>query len=149
MAEKSPSLQRHRIVQKVLTEQGITCIMHSWDSRVELEAYSREVDALFELYSGIDVIFSEDFTVLNAPHCTMARGLRIPEDFKVVGYDGTTIARLCYPPMTYVAQPIKRLAATLIDVLLRKMAGESLCENVLLPDVTLACGQTAQPVRIW
>ena len=147
MAEKSPSLQRHRIVQKVLTEQGITCIMHSWDSRVELEAYSREVDALFELYSGIDVIFSEDFTVLNALHCTMARGLRIPEDFKAVGYDGTTMARLCYPPMTYVAQPIEGLAATLVDVLLRKIEGEKLRGDVVLPDVTLVHGQTTPPVQ--
>ncbi|MFR5127935.1 hypothetical protein [Blautia massiliensis (ex Durand et al. 2017)] len=44
----------------------------------------------------------------------------IPDEFKAVGYDGTLIAKISYPSMTYVSQPIKELADTLVDVLFKE-----------------------------
>jgi LacI family transcriptional regulator len=46
-----------------------------------------------------------------------ARGLRVPEDLSVVGFDDSTIARIAVPAITTVRQPLEeigRMAATLL-----------------------------------
>ena len=46
-----------------------------------------------------------------------ARGLGVPEDLSVVGFDDSTIARIALPTITTVRQPLEeigRMAATLL-----------------------------------
>ena len=143
---QSPSVQRHRVVSEILKENGTKCIDHVWDTRVDLADYYTQADKLFDLYPEIDAIFSEDFIVMNAVKCAIERGMRIPEDFKAVGYDGTIIAKLSYPSMTYVAQPIKELADKLVDVLISKINGKKVMGDIVLEDITLVRGDTTLPV---
>ena len=48
-----------------------------------------------------------------------ARGIAVPGDVSVVGFDGVPDAALCDPPLTTVAQPIaeigRRAARTILD----------------------------------
>lgn len=146
LAEKSPSLQRHRIVSEKLREHGIKCIDYVWDTRVELGDYYTHIERLFDLYPEIDAVFSEDFIVMNAIKCANERGLRIPEDFKAIGYDGTIIARMSYPSMTYIAQPIKELAQKLVDTLIQKINGKKISGDIVLEDISLVRGDTTPPL---
>ncbi|MCI6464669.1 MAG: LacI family DNA-binding transcriptional regulator [Faecalicatena sp.] len=142
LGEKSPSIERHRIVSRVLKEHGIRCIEHIWDANVKLEDYYLEVERLFDLYPEIDAVFSEDFIVMNAIKCANERGKKIPQEFKAVGYDGTIMAKISYPSMTYVAQPIKKLADNLVEVLLKKIKGVEITGDIILEDIKLVRGNT-------
>jgi len=46
-----------------------------------------------------------------------ARGLRVPEDLSVVGFDGIEAGAWTSPPLTTVEQPIEEIAETAINAL--------------------------------
>lgn len=52
------------------------------------------------------------------------RGLRVPEDISVMGYDGIPIGRFLAPRLTTVRQEIRRMAERGADVLLERMDGQ-------------------------
>lgn len=54
-----------------------------------------------------------------------ARGVSVPADLSVVGFDGTYIGEEAVPSLTTVAQPLKEMGKTAVRALLREMAGET------------------------
>jgi DNA-binding LacI/PurR family transcriptional regulator len=54
------------------------------------------------------------------------RGLRIPHDLSVVGFDDLPAARWLSPGLTTVRQPVREMAELAARTLLRLMAGERL-----------------------
>jgi LacI family transcriptional regulator, galactose operon repressor len=55
-----------------------------------------------------------------------ARGLQIPRDLSVVGFDDTPIARLLSPPLTTVRQPLPEMGVVALRTALRLAAGEAI-----------------------
>jgi len=62
------------------------------------------------------------------------RGLRIPEDINVVGFDDTHLARRSSPPLTTVRQPLREMGAVALRTALQLAAGQ----KVDSPHVELA-----------
>lgn len=54
------------------------------------------------------------------------RGLRVPEDLSVVGFDDTQLARYASPPLTTVRQPLREMGGVALRTALRLAAGERL-----------------------
>ena len=54
------------------------------------------------------------------------RGLRVPEDLSVVGFDDTQVARRVSPPLTTVRQPLREMGGVALRTALRLAAGEKL-----------------------
>lgn len=50
------------------------------------------------------------------------RGLRVPDDVSVVGFDDSLAARMCVPQLTTVRQPLRAMGARAVDVLLNRIA---------------------------
>lgn len=144
VTDKSPSINRHRVFSETLKKNGVKCIDYTWDTKQKTEDYYQQMNELFDKYPEMDAMFSEDLIIMNALKCAGERGMCIPDEFKAVGYDGTLIAKISYPSMTYVSQPIKELADTLVDVLLKKINGAKLHEDIILKDVCLVKGQTTE-----
>ena len=144
VTDKSPSINRHRVFSETLKKNGVKCIDYTWDTKQKTEDYYQQMNELFDKYPEMDAMFSEDLIIMNALKCAGERGMHIPDEFKTVGYDGTLIAKMSYPSMTYISQPIKELADTLVDVLLKKINGAKLSEDIVLEDVCLVKGQTTE-----
>lgn len=53
-----------------------------------------------------------------------ARGLRVPDDLSVVGFDDTQVARLASPPLTTIRQPLREIGAVAVRTALQLAAGE-------------------------
>jgi LacI family transcriptional regulator len=53
-----------------------------------------------------------------------ARGLRIPEDLSVVGFDDTELARLSSPALTTVRQPLQEMGKVALRTAMRLAADE-------------------------
>jgi len=68
-------------------------------------------------------------------------GLAVPDDIRLVGFDDLPIARQTVPPLTTVRQDIAAGAHGLVDLLLRRLAGEP-TESLVLPP-QLVVRQTA------
>jgi LacI family transcriptional regulator, repressor for deo operon, udp, cdd, tsx, nupC, and nupG len=72
------------------------------------------------------------------------RGLRIPEDLSVIGFDDMDFARVLSPPLTTVALDAELLGATSFDLLEATMAGRR-ARRIVLPAELLVRGSTAAP----
>ncbi|AMM31158.1 LacI family transcriptional regulator [Sinomonas atrocyanea] len=54
------------------------------------------------------------------------RGIRVPEDLSLVGFDGTALAEDSVPALTSVAQPLQDMGRIALRTLLRQSRGEQL-----------------------
>ena len=95
---------------------------------------SEEIAAHLAEHAGqIDAIFAATDTL--AALCLTelrARGLAVPEAIRLVGFDDLPIARQTVPPLTTIRQDIAAGARGLVDLLLRRLAGET-TESLVLP----------------
>ncbi len=65
-----------------------------------------------------------DMTALGAMRAIRARGLRVPEDVSVTGFDDLFFAAYLQPPLTTVRQPMRRMGQMAMENLLKLMSGE-------------------------
>lgn len=67
------------------------------------------------------VFVTNDLMTLGAYEAIRARGLRVPQDVAVVGFDDAPWAEWLHPPLTTVAQPAYELGATAARLLLERL----------------------------
>lgn len=60
-------------------------------------------------------------------------GRRIPEDLKIVGYDGAETTRILVPNLTTIVQPIDEMAKKAVDMLIERMSNENSGHDLVLP----------------
>ena len=63
------------------------------------------------------VICASDLMAMGAIREAARRGLAVPQDLSVVGFDDITLAAYWSPPLTTLAQPIRAMARATIDEL--------------------------------
>jgi LacI family transcriptional regulator len=74
------------------------------------------------------------------------RGLHVPEDLSVVGFNDTHVARLLSPPLTTIRQPLREMGRVALRTALRLAAGEKLdSHHVELATELVVRSSTAPP----
>ncbi|MFF4615620.1 LacI family DNA-binding transcriptional regulator [Nonomuraea jabiensis] len=101
--------------------------------------------AVLDLPKAPTAIFAGcDEVALGVMEAARARGLRIPEDVSVVGYDDTQVARMASPPLTTVRQPLREMGGMALRTALRLAAGERIdSRHVELATELIVRGSTA------
>jgi LacI family transcriptional regulator len=85
----------------------------------------REGADLLDLPEPPTAVFAgSDETALGVLEAARSRGLRVPEELSVVGFDDTSVARFAAPPLTTVRQPLREIGAAALRRALRLAAGE-------------------------
>jgi len=93
------------------------------------------------------VFAGSDETAAGVIEAARARGLRIPEDLSVVGFDDTQVARFASPPLTTVRQPLREMGGIALRTSLRLAAGEKLeSHHVELATELVVRSSTAPPL---
>ena len=69
------------------------------------------------------VFFPDDFSCAAGIALFHERGIRVPEDISVTGYDGIEVGRLMYPRLTTYRQETSRMAETAVRMLLEAIGG--------------------------
>jgi LacI family transcriptional regulator len=83
--------------------------------------------ALLDMGQAPTAVFAgNDETAVGVIEAARARGLRVPEDLSVVGFDDTHVARLASPPLTTVRQPLREMGGVALRTAMRLAAGEKL-----------------------
>ena len=86
------------------------------------ESGSAAMARLLDEHPEVDGVFAaNDLMALGAVTVLHERGLRIPEDVAVVGFDDSHAALLCRPPLTTVHQPVEEMAAQMARLLLDRI----------------------------
>lgn len=77
---------------------------------------------LLELKNKPEVIFAaNDWTAVGCYEVIFEKGLKIPRDIAVVGFDDVMISRHLHPPLTTVKVPTSELGQTAANVLINKI----------------------------
>lgn len=144
---KGPYHDRHIEFSRVMRENGVEVIDYemAWN-RFDVEYYQQAVDDAFSSGLEFDGVFGVDQLAALCMNELLRRGLRIPEDVKLVGYDGTYISRMARIQMTTVVQPIDALAQESVRLILDRMAGKEVKNERVMLDVSLRQGKTTLPV---
>jgi LacI family transcriptional regulator len=84
-------------------------------------------EALLALDERPTAIFAfNDWMAIGALHAALARGLRVPEDISIVGFDDADAAQVVIPPLTTVRQPIEDMARLAVTMLRGLLEGQEL-----------------------
>ena len=82
-------------------------------------------DQLLSLRDRPTAIFGfNDNVAIGALHAARARGLSVPDDLSVVGFDDTAQAVIVTPNLTSVSQPLAELGRTGVSLLTRLLDGQ-------------------------
>jgi len=90
------------------------------------------------------VFAGSDETAAGVIEAARARGLRIPEDLSVVGFDDLDFARVLAPPLTTIAVDAEDLGASAFEALSRSLGGETVPDEQVLP-VSLTVRESTAP----
>ncbi|MBO8201985.1 LacI family DNA-binding transcriptional regulator [Streptomyces smyrnaeus] len=90
------------------------------------------------------IVCGSDLMALGAVRAARQRGLRVPHQISVVGYDDSEFNAFTDPPLTTVRQPVRAMANAAVHALLEPMGGSPMAETefVFQPELVVR-GSTA------
>jgi LacI family transcriptional regulator len=102
---------------------------------------------LLESPDGITAIAAaNDLMAAGALRELAERGIRVPEEMSVVGFDDAPLAEMVSPALTTVRQPLQEMAQTAVSLLLARIAGEDgQVQRHVLPTELVVRESTAPP----
>ena len=83
------------------------------------------------------IVAASDVIAMSALRVLAEQGLSVPEDVRVVGYDGLALGEQTVPRLTTISQDLSAGAAHLVDLLLRRIAGEDTASVVMQPELVV------------
>ena len=135
---------RRRAYRDALAAAGIP-----FDPGLELEADfdfepgAQAASALFELDRPPSAIFAfSDMVAIGAMRAARARGISIPDELSIVGFDDSAYATVVHPALTTVRQPLAEMGGTAVDLLVRLMRSEIVDTPHLEPFTRLVVRET-------
>ncbi|MBC9718378.1 LacI family DNA-binding transcriptional regulator [Streptomyces sp. TRM66268-LWL] len=94
------------------------------------------------------LICASDPQALGAVRAARRRGLDVPREISVVGYDDSAFMNCTEPPLTTVRQPIEAMGRAAVELLSLQIAGSSVpSEELLFEPELVVRGSTAQAIR--
>jgi LacI family transcriptional regulator, sucrose operon repressor len=121
-SEKMESLGMEFILEKVPFSSSIE------DKREKLHA-------IFEKYTEVDgVVAGDDMLAAAILNVVKARGKRVPEDIKLIGFDGAKTTLSMLPELSTIQQPISEIAKQSVTILMNEIeSGKRIAQEVKLP----------------
>ena len=115
LADNSLTISEDRIAYGDFAyKSGITCM-----------------EELFQRSPDITAVFAaSDEMAVGALSCAYKKGIKVPDELSVIGYDDTQDAEMAIPPLTTVHQPIYEMGQRAVEML---FSGKETAESVVMP----------------
>jgi diguanylate cyclase (GGDEF)-like protein len=126
---------RFRVYCDVLREYGLPLkkefvVSGDFQRSAGVEAVSVLFDSSREKPDA--VVAADDYMALGVMDSLPARGLRVPEDVAVVGFDDVEEARFAEPPLTTVHQPLYEKGRFAMETILAMLRNERVAERLVM-----------------
>ena len=79
------------------------------------------------------IFAASDVIAVSTLRALAEAGLSVPGDVKVIGYDGLALCEQSMPPLTTIAQDLAQGAEKLVEIVLKRIAGEDIHSVILQP----------------
>lgn len=110
-------------------EQGYFTYRSGFEAAERLLAAAPDLTAIFA---------SNDDMAAAAVNVAHIKGLRVPQDLSVVGFDDTAIATTVWPELTTVRQPIEAMAGAALELLIGELRARRAGETIAPADQVIA-----------
>lgn len=141
--ENFPFTDRHTELAKIMREAGCQCISYILEKDCFMENYYERIAAdCFERYPDLDGIFATDMPAVFCMKRALSLGKKIPEDVRIVSFDGTYITRSVYPQLTCIRQPIDGIAQKSVERLIDMIEGNERQDMEIKLPVTIERGMS-------
>jgi len=98
--------------------------LHLQVDEISFRAAYQAIEGLLDRSVAFDGLFcASDWLALGAMAALEARGVRVPQDVKIVGFDDISVASLTAKPLTTIRQQTDMLGATAAEEILRLIGG--------------------------
>ncbi len=124
-----PFMQRHSEFERLIKEAGIDYTEYgtAWKGKFANYSQTRQiVKNAFSDFSKIDGVFATDTLAVTLLRLALEKQIRVPEELKIIAYDGTYVMDMCYPAISVIEQPIKKIAGKAVELLLKQINGEKI-----------------------
>lgn len=120
---------------------GIPCVVYEKpDPVTDDDAF---YDEFLEKHPDIDGVFAiTDMFAAKYIERAKKLGIRVPEDVKVIGYDGIQDHAYFHPVLSTIRQPVEEMARMTIRLLFDKIAGKEMKQDTYRLPVTFRPGET-------
>ncbi len=127
-----PASERARGFQEALHAAGLDCVEHEQiiilpaptDSYGWMETGSMAMRSMLDRRVSADgLVFSNDHLAIGAIHAARLRGLRIPQDVAITGFDDTLMGVFASVALTTVRQPNEKMVDAAMRWLLERIDG--------------------------
>ncbi|MFI9817852.1 LacI family DNA-binding transcriptional regulator [Saccharothrix variisporea] len=138
--ERTPGQDRLRGFREAVARHGLPepAVVHGDFTREGGAAAARGLPADVDgLFVASDLMASGVLPVLRQ------RGLRVPQDVRVVGFDDSPPALECDPPLTTVRQPVEDMAAEMVRLLVERVERPDRPTSSVVFDPTLVVRESA------
>lgn len=140
---RQPFEERGEGVKQILREHGISVVSAEIEWNVlSYEYYAQVVEKYLDLFDDVDAVYAGDLLAVACMAVAEKRGIRIPEELKIIGYDGLDIGKFVNPPLTTVKQNIPQMAKCCVDTIMHLLDGDTGIEMKQICDVELIKGGT-------
>jgi len=142
------SVDRSLGYEKALTAAGIKRNRKlTVEGDFSAESAIRGMESLFSRGERFTAVFcSNDEMAFGAIRAIKSRGLRVPEDVSVVGFDDIRFGRYWDPPLTTVAQPMADLGREAMNMLIEILTDADVPPSKrILPTQLIVRGSAAPP----
>ncbi|EII2376217.1 TPA: substrate-binding domain-containing protein [Vibrio cholerae] len=130
---------RYEGYKRALAEAGIA-INPDWivESDFECEGGYQVFEKLYQRGKLPSALFvSNDMMAMGVIQAASQRGLRVPDDLSLIGYDDVHIAKFMTPALTTIHQPKYRLGKAAVDTLLYRLENPDTTAQVVQLEPTL------------
>ncbi len=141
----APARQRRELYQKSLRDHGIDdsrWIESDYTASGGRTATAQLLDAA---QRPTAVIYSNDLMAIAGMGTVFARGLRVPEDISVVGWDDVTVSQFLHPALSTVSEHPFEDGQTAAKLLLDAIEGREFDEPVRMPDPRFVPRESSGP----
>jgi len=119
------SLKEHKLpINENLIKQGGFSFAHGKSSMEALLSENIKFTAIFAACDDI---------AIGAMFIAHKRGILIPEELSIVGYDNSRVSEMCYPPLTTIAQPSYEMGQKSVEMLLNTLTTDKKGESIIMP----------------
>ena len=134
--------------RRAWVQRGLELDAERWVavSRYSLEGGYEAAGELLDRCPGMTAILAmSDVMAIGALRAIHDRGLRVPEDVSLVGYDGIEQSAYCVPRLTTIRQNAERLARRGVDILLHQANGGEAVHEIV--PFELVYGDSVRSIR--
>ncbi|MCQ6561978.1 LacI family DNA-binding transcriptional regulator [Paenibacillus mendelii] len=105
-------------------------------------------ELLDSIHSPTAIFACNDLLAIGAIQAARERGMQLPRDLSVVGFDNTILASIVEPPLTTVAQPMRDMGRHVIDLLIQEIRGlKNQKQRIILVPELVVRGSTSKRVH--